>query len=468
VYSLDYIFFRGEQLLPFACNAACQLAQLALLWWLLLQMKDMPLAFRLTLGVCCSLFMTSAMQVQGILGTFALQWYLSQMAAALAFLCLSISARTGRWTSLAMSIGAAIIATYSTGNGMMLWPVLVTMSVLLRLPKPRIAIVALAGTLSIAAYFVGYIFMGHGRAALMLTHPFYAIWFVGVFLGTPVSYVSPRLGGVAGLGGLLLVALAVAIAIRRRRFADPVLVVTAGVCLYIAASALMIAYGRMNPGDPAVGAALAARYVSVPLTYCANLGVVIGWLVMRLPHGRRLALHLGAAALALVLLVTVMNRQKSYERTFALQQALAHESGIAAVAGIEDADVIRVIYPGPQFVLDMLPKIRQRRLSIFAAGHQDWIGQPVNGVFVPGPETLCSGAVEMLLPVTGGYRAAGWARDRAADRPPKDIVLTSAAGTIVGFGETGAEAAFGLGLGWLCAGRRNLRNPPGLCHCPPR
>ena len=106
-------------------------------------MKDMPLAFRLTLGVCCSLFMTSAMQVQGILGTFALQWYLSQMAAALAFLCLSISARTGRWTSLAMSIGAAIIATYSTGNGMMLWPVLVTMSVLLRLPKARIAIVAL-------------------------------------------------------------------------------------------------------------------------------------------------------------------------------------------------------------------------------------------------------------------------------------------------------------------------------------
>jgi hypothetical protein len=33
-------------------------------------------------------------------------------------------------------------------------------------------------------------------------------WFMGVFLGAPVSYVSVRLGGLAGLGGLLLVALA--------------------------------------------------------------------------------------------------------------------------------------------------------------------------------------------------------------------------------------------------------------------
>lgn len=436
VYSLDYIFFRGEQLLPFACNIACQLAQIALLWWLVLRMKDMPLAFRLALGACGSLFMASAMQVQGILGTFELQWYLSDMAAALAFLSLWISARTGTWTSLAASIGAAIIATYSTGNGMMLWPVLVTMSVVLGLPKPRIATVAMAGALSIGAYFAGYAFVSQGRAALLFTHPLYTIWFVGVFLGAPLSYVSAQLGGVAGLGGFLLVCLAVALAVRQGQFQDPVLVVTAGVCLYIACSAFMIAYGRMDPSDPAVTAALAARYVSVPLTYCANLAVVVGWLIMRLPRGGKLALHLSAAALTLVVLVTVVNRQGSYEKTFALEQASAHESGIALVAGIQDLDVSRVIFPDPQFVLKMAPKIQQKRLAIFAAGRQDWIGRPVDGLFVPGPETLCSGAVEMVLPVTGGYRVTGWAWDRAADRPPKDVVLTNKAGAIVGFGET--------------------------------
>jgi hypothetical protein len=436
VYSLDYIFFRGEQLLPIAVNIACQLAQIALLWWLLWRMKDMPLAFRLTLGVCGSLFMTSAMQVQGILGTFELQWYLSQMAAALAFFSLWLSSRTGGWNGLAICIGAALVVTYSTGNGMTVWPVLVAMAALLRLPKPRIATLAIAGALSIAAYFVGYSFLGHGRAALMLAHPFYTTWFVGVFLGTPVSYLSTALGGVIGLGSLLLVALAVAVAGRQRRFADPVPVVVAGVCLYIACSAVIIAYGRMRPGDATVAAALAARYVNVPLTYAANLAVVIGWLVMRLPNGRRLGLHFTAAALMLVVLVAVMHRQESYERVFASEQAYAHESEIALVAGIEDADVTKVIFPVPQFLLELLPAIRQRRLSIFAAGHQDWIGQPVNGVFVPAPETQCSGAFEILWPVTGGYRAAGWAWDRAADRPPKDIVLTNPAGAIVGFGET--------------------------------
>jgi hypothetical protein len=437
VYSLDYIFFQGVQTLPIACNIACQLGQLALLGWLLWRMQDMPPPFRLTLGICCGLFMTSAMQVQGILGTFELQWYLSEMAAALAFVFLRISARSGRWTSLAMSIAAAVIVTYSTGNGMFIWPVLVTMAALLRLPKPRIAVVAIAGTLSIAAYFVGYSFLTPGRFAVLLDHPFYAIWFVGVFLGTPLSYVNVQLGGVAGLAGLLLVAFALTIAIRQRRLADPLVVVTAGVCLYIAGSALMIAYGRMNPADPAIAAALAARYVGVPLTYCANLVVLVGWLVMQLPRGRRFALHSIAALLVLAVAVTVMNRQKSYERTFAMQQALAHESGIAMVAGIEeDDDVSKAIFPDPQFLREMTPKIRQRRLSIFAAGRQDWIGQPVNGVFVPAPEALCFGGVEMLSPVTGGYRAAGWAWDRAMDRPPRDIVLVNRAGVIVGFGET--------------------------------
>jgi hypothetical protein len=448
VYALDYICFRGVQLLPIACNIACQLVQLALLWWLLGQMKDMALAFRLALGAGCCLFMTSAMQVQGILGPFELQWYLSQMAAALSFLFLTRSAQTGRWASLAMSIAAAVIANYSTSNGMLLWPVLVTMAVLQQLPKARIACLASAGILSIAAYFVDYTFMGQGRTAVLLGHPFYAVWFMGVFLGTPVSYLSSGLGGLAGLSGLLLVAIAVAVAIRQRRSREPAFAVTAGVSLYIAGSALLIAYGRMNPADPAAGAALAPRYISVPLTYSANLTVVVGWLIMRLPRARRPALELAAAVLTLasivlatavlvlVSIVAVVRPQKSYEAAFAARQALAHESGIALVSGIEDADLIRVIFPRPEFVLETMPAIRRKRLSIFAAGRQDWIGQPVSRLFALGSPSLCAGAVETWSAVTGGYRAAGWASELGVDIPPKDIVLADSAGAIIGFGET--------------------------------
>jgi hypothetical protein len=105
------------------------------------------------------------------------------------------------------------------------------MAALLRLPKARVAVVAIAGTLSIGAYFVGYSIMDHSRTAILMAHPFYAVWFAWVFLGTPVSYASARLGGAVGLSGLLLVALALTVAIRRRRLGDPALAVTAGVSL---------------------------------------------------------------------------------------------------------------------------------------------------------------------------------------------------------------------------------------------
>jgi hypothetical protein len=202
----------------------------------------------------------------------------------------------------------------------------------------------------------------------------------------------------------------------------------------------MFAYGRMDPRDPALAAALAARYVSLPLTFCANLCVAIGWLIMRLDRGRPgalpLWLHIGAAAMTLVLLAAVMGRQKVYEKVFASQQARANESGIALAAGLEDPDTIRTIFPDPPFVLKRLASIRQKRLSIFAAGRQDWMGQPIGRVFQASSPDLCSGALETLAAVTGGYRATGWAWDRQAGRPPHDTVLTNSAGIMVGFGQT--------------------------------
>ena len=435
VYALDFILFRGHLWFPAAFNIACQFVQLGLMWWLLTRMQ-LPRAFQLALGAACALFMTSTMQVVSILGSMLVQWHLSETAAALSFLFLWRSARTGRLSSLVVSVTAAVIATYSSGNGMMLWPVLVMMAALLRLPGRRIAGVAAAGILSISAYFVDYRFLGQGRTWLLLSHPFYAIWFTLVYLGCPASYVNVRLGGLVGLAGLLLVAAAVTIAIRQRRTGDAAFVVAAGVCLFVAGSALMTAYGRMEPGDATVGALHFGRYVSVSLAYWAFLAVLAGWVMMRLPKRRLLGLHLAAASVTAVLLVAVMGRQKIEERAFAVHQASSHEAGIALVAGIEDPDVMRAIYPDPAFPPRYVPSIRDRRLSIFSFGHQDWFGQPVERLFSMGPTSLCSGSLDQLSAVTGGYRATGWAWDRETGRPATDIVLTDPSGMIIGFGET--------------------------------
>jgi hypothetical protein len=108
----------------------------------------------------------------------------------------------------------------------------------------------------------------------------------------------------------------------------------------------------MNPGDATVADSQADRYISMPLAYWGNLTVLAGWLAMRLAMRSAIALHLTAAGLSAILLIAVMHRQESWERTFAVEQALRHESGIALAVGIEDADVLRILYPEPWFVLE--------------------------------------------------------------------------------------------------------------------
>jgi hypothetical protein len=435
VYALDFIFLKGRLLLPPLASIACQFVQLGLLWWLISRMGEVPIAVRLTLAVCCAMLMTTAFQVQGILGAFLLQWYLSQMAAALSLWLLWSSWRSGSLGILVLSIAAAVVATYSSGNGMLLWPVLVMMAVILHLPKLRIAGLILAGVLSIGGYLIGYQFMGQGRVAIVLAHPVYAVWFMGVFAGAPVSYISTWLGGAVGIISFLLVGAAILVVVRHGRQKEPALLVTAGVCMFIIASAALTAYGRMNPNDPSVIAATAPRYVSVPFTYWANLIVVTVWLATRLPRGRTVALH-GVALGFVVMVLAVARIQGPHERVFAAQQARAHESGLALEDGIQDSVHLGVLFPDPGFVRDSVTGIRQRRLSIFATGYQDWIHQPLARLFIAGPTELCSGGVATLTALPGGYRASGWAIDRKDGTPPHDIVLTNAAGIILGFGET--------------------------------
>jgi hypothetical protein len=94
------------------------------------------------------------MQAICTLGAMSVVWYLSQAATTLSLLFLWYSAYFGRRFILLGSIVMAVVATYSVGNGMVIWPVLLVMAALLRLPRRCIIGIAAAGVVSIAVYFV--------------------------------------------------------------------------------------------------------------------------------------------------------------------------------------------------------------------------------------------------------------------------------------------------------------------------
>jgi hypothetical protein len=438
LYWLDLSRLGGHQYLLIGCETVCQLAQLLLWWWLLTQITAIPRSFRLALAAACGILMTTAFHVQAMVIPFLAQWYLTQALVLFALLFLWRAARTTRLAGLVTAIITTVIVTFTTGNGMLLWPVLIGMAVLLRFPRNRIAALVLAAAISITVYFVGYVFVGKGRAILLLTHPFYTAGFMAILLGAPASYISHFLGGVIGLAGMAFTMLGLGVMVRRRKVPDAVSVVTVGFGVFMVASALMVAYGRINPADPTFLKARAVRYAMISLTFWASLVVMIGWFLARLPRGRQWTWHLATAGLTVVILVAVVGRQGDSERAGSVRQAWAAEGALGLETGVQDREALAEVYQDPTFVWTQTPVLRRRRLSAFAAGRQDWIGQPIGKLFAVGPANLCAGSIEVLTGVDNGFRAEGRAYDLQTDRAPKDIVFTNAEGTITGLGATRA------------------------------
>jgi hypothetical protein len=437
LYWVDFGLLHGHQFLLVGCEIVCQLAQLALLWWLLHQMKEIPLPFRLAFAAGCGILMTTAIHVQAMVIPFLVQWYLAQGLVFFALLFLWRAAQK-RPTSLILSIAAAVVVTYTTGNGMLLWPVLVGLAVLLRLPRKQIAALAIAAAITIALYFMGYRFVGQGNAIRLLGHPLYAAGFMAIFLGAPASYLGNAFGGAMGWMGMALTMIALVMAIRRRHNPDVVSIVAVGFCLFIVFSALMVAYGRINPADPTFLKAKAVRYAMIALAFWASLVVLVGWILTRLSRGRQYLWHLAAAAMTAALLVAVIGQQEASERAGAVRQARAAEAAIGLETAVQDREDLSEVYQDPAIVWERTPVLRARRLSLFAAGRQDWIGHPIYELFALGAAGLCSGSMDAVTVVDNGFRAEGRAFDLGARQPPKDIVLVDAERKIVGLGATRA------------------------------
>jgi hypothetical protein len=434
LYWLDFRLFGGHQFFVIGCEVACQLAQLALLWWLLLQVREIPPAFRLAFAAACGIVMTTAIHVQAMVIPFLVQWYLTQLLAMLALLFLWRSAKSGRMAGLVIAIAATVVITYTTGNGMLLWPLLVGIAVLLRMPRTQIWMITSAAAVTIAVYFVGYSFAGENKVLLVLGHPFYTIGFTAILLGAPASYIGNLFGGAIGLIGMALTTFAVVKVTRRRMPVDLVFVVAAGFCLFIMASAAMAAYARIDPADPTFLKARAERYAMIALAFWGSVMVLIAWLLARTPRVREYAWHLATATLVILLLVAVMG-QRASERAAAVRQAWVAQSAIGLENGVIDRQALTDVFQDP-VVSVWSAVLRRRHLSIFSAGRQDWIGHRLSDLFPVGQAALCWGSVDSLIGVDNGYRVTGRALDARTNRSADGIVLVNPGGIVVGLGAT--------------------------------
>lgn len=432
VFAADYLLLHGRQLLPLALSFLCYFANWLVLVWAFWPASGVSPFIRKAGILLAGIIIGWQGSAAALASAFLLQWTLLQLAVLLSLAFLSRLKETAKSGYLWGVIACAVIATYSSGNGMLLWPILVAAGFLFSLNRRQMAILTAAAILSIGAYFIGYEFKGKLVVSNFLLHPIYSIDFIGSYFSMPFGGMkSPQFGANVGLVSLCITAFLAIFAARLRLLGSRTGIVLFGWYLFTLLTCLLTAAGRMIPSDPLFSAAKPARYVTVPLVTWAAFILLCLWLSSRFKWNVA-SPRVIAFVIAVLLLIGLPKlrwwlRDKDY--TYTDQQA----ASLSMDDGLTDPSVMLHIFPDTVSVKKWLAPLRRYRLSIFYKGHGKWLGRPASQFAVP-LTTPVSGEITYTFPVLGGVEVAGWADESQLRGRTDWILLVNEHGQIAGFG----------------------------------
>ncbi len=368
-----------------------------------------------------------------VLGTpFLLQWTLLQLAVVLALTSvMRVNGRAGRrW--LAVAIGCAVVGTFSSANGLLLWPILLAAAALVRGRRTHLIAIAISAALSIGLFAVGYQ-RPSASPLLALQHPIYCTGFVVSYLSMPFGVLrNPVFGFLFGTVSLGIWLACFASTIRRRiRPPSPFEVVSLGYFAFLLLTAALTSIGRVDLADLGFSGAKAARYVTLPL---------VGWAVL-VPLAIAFSFTqkwrlFSPPVILLVTAIAVGFMQVRLGRWLRTNDNYVSHQQWATVSlenGLVDPALLGSVFPKEEFIESYLPILRSSRKSIFSEREAGFPGQPFRSLFPHVGTALESGGVIRMTPVKGGVSIVGWAAN-IGRRGRNDVIFVDSSGTIVGFG----------------------------------
>ncbi len=437
----DLRLFHAKQVFLLTSIFAVQLLHLLLLSWSMRVLGGWRGALWRTGTGLAAFCLFCPSQWENLVWGFQTCFVLPGLFATLSFVGLLLywiapqtaSGTRRRWKFLVLSILAALGATYSLANGSILWPLLVFAALLLRLRPPAVWSFAIAGTVSTALYFHGYFRpLQHASPISSVQVPAKVFEYLAIYLGSPWVRQYDRSAtffGTAGLVVALCLVLRFRSYVQSRSALSVQLVLTLVFCL---GTALITALGRVNLG---LMQAFSSRYQTVALLFWCCLGLLL------------LAASEKRPVLAMVVqlfLFAVLVRGATLAR-LPIRQARWHGFQLNAAAatlltGVNDNTQLEFAFPHPDYILDVLPYMREQRLSVFSGPLASQLGKPLDSLFRVVSSDSCTGAVQSVTTAgageSQGLRITGWAWDYEHRRPPAEVVATSD-GVITGLGPMG-------------------------------
>lgn len=453
VFATDLLLLHGRELLPISLSFLCHFGSWLVLAWAFWSVKPMSVLLRITGALLSGIIIGWQGSASIIVSPFLLQWTLTQIAVLLSLAFLTRLKETAGRAYLSATIVSAVVATYSSSNGLTLWPILIGMGFLLSIRRRQMFVLVLAGALFIGVYFIGYKFSGSISIVNLIRHPVYFVEFIGSYLSMPFGALkSAQFGMRLGVASLCIVAMLAIDSFRTRLLLSRSGVVLFGCYLFLLMTAMLTAAGRMDAADPGFGNAKPARYVSGPLVSWGIFMLLCLWAGSRL-RWRKAAAYTVAFVFSMLLLAGLPKLrwwlwQQDAEFADAQLAALAMEEGVY------DPNVILGIFPDPVSAQLWSRSLRENQLSVFYKGHGKWLGRPAQQ-FAGYVATQVPGEVSYNLPVRDGVEVAGWFdTSKLSSRNSGWVLLVNETGTIVGFGRR-LPAGFPDSIG-------DLRTPPSL------
>ena len=457
-YWADFRFFGGRNLLLAGASAAIHVAGIIVLALPLIRNREVPPPVAAVFSGFVTITMLWYIQGPNFFYPYNLCIPLANLEILLSLFSLAAFLRTeSRFQSsrvwlLAASIVCGFAATFTYGNGMLIWPLLLGNALLARLPVRRIIPIAAAALLALGLYFRHYLSPpGHTNPFESLRHPLKLATYFFVMIGLPLlggegatlEFPTKAFQYLLILSGLLSAVAFLFIWVRRSHE-----VFYSSLLLFAVGSAAITALSRSN--FP-VSQALSARYAPIPLLFWISLIALITLHLCRPKSKAGAALFFWCTGLAAASFAT-LPAQSAMGSYFATR-ARFQQSAVASIAlGIPDtAAVSTELYPQIallQFV-DRRTMEAYRRSSFFAMPETRLIGTALQPRFTISGD--CQSRMDDPLVYQSGQnravRLSGWLYDTNRRQCARRILVTDAAGTILGFGigqmpRPGVAAAF--------------------------
>ncbi len=432
-FALDMLVLHGRMILPLVLSFLCYVATWIVLSFTVFADKTIDLKIRLAAILLAGVvaLWQSAANVLGI--PFLLQWTLMQLAVALTFFFLSKLRSRSSTATLLGTIAAAVVATYSSGNALLLWPLVLCVAVLVRIGKRDLLILTGAAAVTLGLYFVGYHFTGDLKLSNFIHHPVYSLEYIGAYLSMPFGGMrTPMFGVRLGLFACATVAVLFVVAARTRRALSPPSVVLFSYWVFTLMTAALTAGGRMDPTDQSFIAAEAFRYLTVPQMNWAVVILLLIWTLseVRMIRQFMLVLVAGAGLFFFVAFAQLIPWLDGIANFFTEQQLAA----LTVEDGLHDTYWIKTkVFPNIQFFDNESQELKADRVSIYHRGLNRFLGHSKEEIGRVQTVPL-SGMISQVLPVESGYQISGWVDTSKWRRPYTWLVLADEKGTILGFG----------------------------------